>query len=128
MEIEETLTAVEKQFNIFGSIPIVGCISGALRAIAGKIQFAAGIIIGAIGLILHVFNKDHQKLFPTGAGHAIHGALNLLRGTVECILGVTLLGSFALLLIQALSTNGFEPTVKYPSMQNKSFRKLNLNF
>lgn len=119
MEVNKTLTDVERGFNIAGGIPVVAVLSGALRAVAGKFQVIAGAIIGILGLIGQMVSNNAAKwehIAQKGLETVMHGGLNLLRGFGETLVGLTVVGSLGILAGQALSKNKFEPIYKYDEL------------
>lgn len=114
--IHQGLTNIERDFNIVGSLPLIGVASGATRHVLGDIQITAGITIGLLGLggqIVHPFDKEMQKMTSLGVEHIIHGALNSIRGVAEGICSITVVGSIIPFSIQVLSENGFNPRFGY---------------
>ncbi len=123
-KINNTLTKVEKNFNIAGSLPIVGLVSGPTRAVAGKIQFLAGLAffaIGAVGIALGKDKKYWTKVASFGAEQVIHGALNCIRGYGEFLLAKCYGLNFMLFIWQNRKDVGFEPQFfKYGHLSNQN--------
>lgn len=120
MQLNNLATKVEHNFNIAGSIPIVGVISGGTRIFSGKIQILASLVFGGVGLTNQVFSdKEKWKNMTHAAGeHLIHGVLNVIRAIAEILLGVTVLGSLGLLAYQSSSETGFDPIISYSNTEN----------
>ena len=115
-EFDETLTTFETAFNVAGSTPFVAIVSGGLRAAAGKIQLLTGLVFGVAGLIGQLTSHNERKwenITHVGLENVKHGALNLIRGLAESIVGLTIVGSLVLLAAQLLSSNRFAPIFKY---------------
>lgn len=130
-----TILDVERTFNIAGSIPFVQIPSGALRATLGSMQSAIGAIVQIGGLCGESFSPGSRHwidLRKTGQEHLLHGNLNAIRGTAECLFGLIALGllvdtqisppgfaamsaGFSLLplAVQLLSKHGFNPRIHY---------------
>jgi hypothetical protein len=115
MKINETFKNLETSFNIAASIPGVALLSAPLRATMGKIQFLAGLAIGAFGFICSQFSssKIWDQYTATGFTHVIHGALNFIRGVGEFMLGMTFVGSIGLLAAQSARKERFAPIYDY---------------
>jgi membrane-bound ClpP family serine protease len=116
--IANTLTNIEKGFNIAGSIPVVSFFSGAIRAIAGKIQGVVGAIFFVMGLASYMVTNDSRwiPLINLGSELVIHGALNVLRGVGEAMLCVTtLVGNIMLLVPNMSKEDMFSPYFDYGS-------------
>jgi hypothetical protein len=117
MHINETFTSVEKKFNIAGSIPLVGVISGSLRSLAGQIQAIAGLVFAAAAVVAQVFDIANSKKWEErsvqGLEYALHGGFNFLRGTLETFGAAMVIPSLISLGVQFTSKNGFEPIFKY---------------
>ena len=121
-EFNRACTTVETAFNVCNSIPIVSVVTSPLRAVAGLIQLIAGGItcLGAsIAKAIEQNRKNPNQQVLTnarkfqvyGSQHAIHGALNTLRGVGETMISLPLWGLFsAFLLIPNLSKDpAFSP-------------------
>ena len=120
-----SLNNIETIFNIAGSTPFVAVLSGSVRSLAGAVQAFAGMYFGAKGILGMFFfskSKNCEPLVVTGFSHTAHGGLNFLRGIIEHILGLTLIGSVALLMYQLNSDNKFQPL--YPYKNNSPESKL----
>lgn len=117
MQINETFSAVERNFNIAGSIPFVGVISGSLRSLAGQIQAIAGLIFAVVAVVAQIFDQANSQKWEErsvqGLEHALHGGFNFLRGTLEAFGAATVIPSLISLGVQCSSKNGFEPIFKY---------------
>lgn len=105
------MTAVDTAFNIAGSIPVVGALSGSIRCSTyAEIQLVAGIAFMGIGLFAQALSSEPQewkRLTSLGVETFKHSFLNLGRGLLEAVLGLTIVGS-PLLLIPNLP-RGFKP-------------------
>lgn len=110
MEID--LNEVEKGFNIAGSIPIVGVVSGAVRVVASVVQMAAGVVLAGIGLLHAAVNGFKSDVFASGRKHFSHGGLNLGRGCIEMCLATSFL-ALVWFGVQALSPIKFQPIFRY---------------
>lgn len=116
MHLNNTLTNVERSFNIAGSIPVVALVSGSLRATAAKAQFLAGLAFGLVGLIGQIASantKKYENITDKASEQIIHGFLNFVRGTAELLLGITFIGTLGILAYQSLSERKFEPIIPY---------------
>ena len=116
--IANTFTNIEKGFNIAGSIPVVSLFSGAIRAIAGKIQGIVGALFSALGLASYMITNDSKwiPLINLGSEFIIHGALNVLRGLGEAMLcATTLVGNVMLLVPNMSKEDMFSPYFEYGS-------------
>jgi hypothetical protein len=121
MKLNQTLTTVEKGFNIAGSVPVVGIFSGALRTKLSLVQVISGLAIGIIGFVGKLFSNQEkwESLRNAGVEHLVHGALNWVRGNVEVLAGITIVGSLALGAFQlwgreaSKNGNGFSPLISY---------------
>ncbi|MBX7067375.1 MAG: hypothetical protein K1X28_09100 [Parachlamydiales bacterium] len=116
MELNKTLTNVEKTFNFVDSIPVVGIFSSALRISAAKIQIFVSAIVGLFGLIGQLVSSNVRKweeITQKAGEHLLHGALNFIRGVGEFLLALTIVGSIGLLAYQHYSENKFEPIIPY---------------
>jgi len=118
--INQAGTAIETGFNVAGCIPIVGFVSGSLRAGLGKVQAVAGLVLMAVGGLGQLFADDNtrvhrrfEKVFQLGAEHTIHGVLNIIRGSAEAFTCAAFFGVGNLMfLIPNLAQNDiFEPFV-----------------
>lgn len=116
---EQNITSIETGFNVAGSVPVVGCGSGLIRAYLGKVQLVVGAIFATAGYFGALLTSDpatkamFAKIMAKGVHHVLHGTANFGRGVAECLLGLTIVGSVALLIIQARSDEGFAPRFKY---------------
>lgn len=120
-------TKVEKGFNVAGCIPYVGIVSGNLRAALGKVQCVAGIILlvsgkmGQIGAKMQgKSTREWDRIMLLGAEHTVHGALNVLRGLGEALLGIVTLGVGNILLLapNMMNKDEFGPYVPYGSVKD----------
>jgi len=98
-------TNVERGFNVAGCIPVVGFFSGALRALLGKIQAVAGLILMGVGAIGTLCARDshtrarYEKMMKLGKEQTLHGVLNLVRGVGESFTCGALFGCGNLLFL-----------------------------
>ena len=91
-QLNTDLNTLEKGLDIAGYIPFVSTISGAIRAIVGKIQLIAAGIFAAPYLIFYLTNERSSKI-PTRIEHCRdfskkhfeNGLANLYRGLVESV-------------------------------------------
>jgi hypothetical protein len=109
---------IEKWFNLAGCLPFVGIVSGSLRVMAGKVQAVAGLILFGIATLMLLAkdqDKKLEKMEVWGFEFAIHGALNVLRGTGEATLcALTLgVGNVFLLIPNMGMKERFAPCFKY---------------
>ncbi len=134
-KVNRRLTNLEAGFNIAGSIPVVGIVSGATRAALAKVQ----IIVGASLFIRGTFgaycardkkilgvpatqrthcgkDKEHWNAVASfGAEQTIHGALNIFRGYNEFYLSCYG-ANIGLGIWQIFRDKGFAPVVSYGSI------------
>jgi hypothetical protein len=118
--LNHTLNNIERGFNVAGSIPFVGAWSGLARAPLGQAQFITGIALSVVGLIGSKVSNNNlhwKKITQIGVEHILHGLLNTIRGIVEFILGITLMGSFVMLLPNLINEDKFSPFFKYGSLE-----------
>ncbi|KIC77020.1 hypothetical protein DB41_DM00050 [Neochlamydia sp. TUME1] len=122
MDYLQTLNKIEKQFNILGSLPVIGIYSGIVRFIAGNVQATAGAILAGAGYIGMVFDEKNKRKWKhmtnCGIHQFFHGILNIIRGYGETVLAGTAYGSFALLIYQLTSCEQFNPRFKYERYPN----------
>jgi len=92
---QRMFSQIEKGFDIAACIPGVAIVSGSILAIAGKVQFLAGAVIGAIGTVGHALTNSRkwEAMMETGLELVIHGGLNVAKGVSQAALGTTLIGS-----------------------------------
>ncbi len=89
-QLNNTLAAVEKGFNIFGYIPVASTYSGGIRMVCGKLEIISAITASALMAIVALFSpncherhegmKQAAKILKT---YALHGITNIFRGAVE---------------------------------------------
>lgn len=117
IELDDLCNETERCFNIAGSIPLVGIISGGIRASAAQIQATAGLIFACIGLAGTFLSSEKKwgNITVLGTEHLIQGCLNTLRGVGEFFVGCTIIGSAVLGAWQYGSANKFNPIVPYRS-------------
>lgn len=118
--LNHTLNSVERAFNVAGSIPFVGAWSGLARAPLGQAQFITGIALSVVGFIGSKTSRDSlkwKKVTEVGVEHILHGLLNTIRGIVEFLLGITLMGSFVMLLPNLINEDKFSPFFKYGCLE-----------
>ena len=92
-EIYDDLTYTEMYFNWAGAIPFLGIFSGYVRCLAGAVQTLVGVVFAAFG---HVEQKtcsraklrEWQDITSLGHQNVQHGLLNILRGQIECQVGM----------------------------------------
>lgn len=121
MHVSEKLNKIETKLNMAGSIPIVGIISGSFRASVGVIQLVAGAVFAFIGFIGKQLNGNPilKQMAKRGPEFIIHGILNQIRGQIEIIAALTIVGSITLgayqLWVRENQTgeNGFRPFISY---------------
>ena len=87
----------EQKLNIAGYFPIVSTISGGIRICFGKLELIGAIVTSAFMAIKALFNPDvaerRQELDKAGhvfVKYAMHGGANILRGSLEMILFLSL--------------------------------------
>lgn len=104
---------VERYFNIAACVPVLGKISGSIRHETGGLQFAFGVILGIMGGVcsLTTNNKNWNQVCYLGGKFLLHGALNVLRGRAEDVVGTNILRSPCLILPNLLTN--FEPVISY---------------
>lgn len=116
MEINKTITSIERTFNEIDCIPIVAFFGSAVRSKAAVIQFVAGVVFavaGGIGQLVGKNDSKWERVTHLGIEQMLHGFLNVIRALGELLLAITIVGSFFLWLGQATSKNKFEPIYKY---------------
>ena len=89
-QLNNTLAAVEKGFNIVGYIPVASTYSGGLRMVCGKLEIIGAIAASALFAIVALFSPtDHErhegikkaaKILKT---YTLHGVANIFRGAME---------------------------------------------
>jgi hypothetical protein len=91
-QLNENLRTFEKGLDIAGYIPFVSTVSGAIRAIAGKIQLIASGIFAAPYLIFYLTNERSAKIPARiercrdfSKKHFENGMANFYRGFIETI-------------------------------------------
>ncbi len=93
-EIEDSIDNAfgwfEHGLNIAGYIPLVSTISGGIRIGFGKLEVIGAIAVAAFTAIKALFNPDpiekHLQLDKAAkilVKYSLHGAANVLRGTLE---------------------------------------------
>jgi len=124
--IDDSLTEIERMFNLAGSIPIVAIVSGIVRATAGKVQAIAGLVLVGVGNAGQWFQPSNsvkwEQLTAQGVRHATHGVLNMAVGLGECVAGFTIVGSLVLLVYR--TAHGFDPIYKYQPLDRKVVAQL----
>lgn len=120
--LKNTLTGIEKGFNIAGCIPVVAFFSGAIRATAGKVQLLAGAVMAGAGGIGYLATKQQKwkNIMKLGAEFVLHGALNVIRGFGEAFLaGATIVGNLFLLIPNLAKKDKFSPFIPYGTFTNQ---------
>lgn len=121
-ETNKLMYHVEKGLNVAGSLPLVGKYSGALRVVAGKAQYIGGAILflsGSAGYVASQVTKSDVKpwieVTAFGLEHMIQGALNILRGLGEFLIGAATfgMGNVVLLLPNMSQKDKFGPVIPY---------------
>ncbi|MEN9343870.1 MAG: hypothetical protein RLZZ453_657 [Chlamydiota bacterium] len=109
------LTEIEREFNIAGAIPLLSIYSGAIRCLLGACQATGGGIIGTIGVVGSIFSDDpkYRKQRQMGGRDIVHGMLNQVRGSIEGILGASVLGTVCNLGFHIYADDKFQPWIKY---------------
>ncbi|HEV8053050.1 MAG TPA: hypothetical protein VGP47_11200 [Parachlamydiaceae bacterium] len=121
--LRNLFTNIEKNFNIAGCIPVVSLLSGAMRAIAGKIQVIVGAVIATTGFInlMITQNSRWEKWVNLGSELMIHGTLNIFRGLGEALLcGTTGVGNVVLLIPNMNKDDMFSPYLAYGTVANEN--------
>jgi hypothetical protein len=117
-EFNEGLDKLERFFNIAGSIPIVGSVSGSIRASLANVQFVTGVVLGVIGLFTRDVSEPKKvQVVHLGVEHIFQSVLNMIRGIGEMIAAATIVGS-VFFLVPQLIKNSFAPVYKYGSFSH----------
>ncbi len=93
-EIEDAIDSgfewFEHGLNTAGYLPIVSTVSGSLRVSFGKLEVIGAIVVAAFIAIKALFNPDPiekylqlEKATQILVKYSLHGAANVLRGTLE---------------------------------------------
>lgn len=116
-------THVEKGFNFAGCIPVASIFSGVLRVTAAKIQAIVGIVLLATAALNFLLNPSEKwvNMALLGSEFIFHGALNILRGLGEVLLGCTGFGSLLLLIPNVCKDDMFSPFFAYDTVSNLGF-------
>lgn len=79
-KIENTLTKAS-------SIPVIGIIPAAVKAVMGVAEVVAGVALGAFGVFATIFSGGgSSSLFViAGAGIGLRGLANIVAGILEAI-------------------------------------------
>jgi len=113
MTFNETFTKIEKAFNIAGGIPIVGIVSGSLRAMAATIQAVVAFLFAAFSMVAQLIDSANagkwEERASLGLEHMIHGGLNYLRAIGEVFTSTLAVP----LIVQLCREDKFEPVFKY---------------
>lgn len=126
LSINEMATKIETGFNVLGSLPFIGAVSGLLRIVAGKIQIVASAVLVLVGIIGAAVSRAPHARFrfrqmrELGKEHVIHGLLNIIRGAVEFFAGTSFagtslrgFGSLFMLIPNLSQDRMFSPAYKY---------------
>lgn len=118
---------IDKAFNYGACIPIVGVGVSQLRMAYGKAQVITGLAIlciGFVGLTISSMNgsklstqKNWEKVVMFGSEYTIHGALNIVRGGAETLVGLVTHGFGNPLLIIPNMYRDFNPYFEYGQFQ-----------
>lgn len=92
VRLHSTLCAFEKGLNIAGYVPLVSCISGAVRGMYGKIEIIAGVVAASFLAIAAFFNPNAdvsrqwvRKAVDILTTYSLHGIANIGRSWIEMI-------------------------------------------
>lgn len=128
LAINQVSDSIERGFNLAACIPVVGTYSSPGRIVFGASQVMLGSIVqisGLTGLIVSYLNnekgkveKEWGKIAELGTEHAIHGALNILRGIGEFFVSLITfsIGNVVLLIPNIMRDTPFAPAVAYGKM------------
>lgn len=133
-------TNLERGLNIAAIIPFLGPMTSAvIRIPMGKIQFLTGAIFASLTEALHFigskFNADKEllktlrKLSTLGLEFMIHGALNVIRGAGELLIGTCTfgLGSIGLIVPNIVHQRNFAPYFTYGSLlEERQMHEINI--
>lgn len=115
--VNNNLTEIETLFNMLGSLPVIGMVSGSVRVTAGAVQTVSAVIFATASFIAKscVSNLNERAVWADrteiGVNHIYHGIGNIFRGAVEGIMSFTLIGSVCLFVVQIASERKFQPLV-----------------
>lgn len=87
------LEAFEKGLNIAGYIPIIGTISGVIRAGYTKIEFISGVALAALAFGMHLQGNPSglSTYLAVGITLIAHSLLNGLRACIEIVPGLPII-------------------------------------
>lgn len=116
--INDVSTKLDQALNIITACPVIGGLGAVARIKYGNVQNVAGIAIALFASLATCCSKGEtrtqwKKVAVFGCEHAIHGALNVLKGVGEGILAVCTytLGNPVLLIFRI--PDNFKPTFQY---------------
>ena len=89
-QTDQILSEVEKKIlNPLGMIPIIGSTTGAMRKLMGVIQTISFLALSIFHLKNAIFDKNEKaprfEKSKNDFTRAVHGAVNIGRGTIEMI-------------------------------------------
>ncbi len=116
MSINKLATETERFFNIMDSVPALAIPCSAVRTALAVGQFATASFSTAAGTVGSLVAPDFflcKNAKKHGPEHMYHGALNVIRGVGELLLGFTGIGSGILFIYQLCSGRNFAPIVAY---------------
>lgn len=121
--VNQSCCHTEQAFNLLECIPVAGVFTSVIRAHLGAIQATAGVIViiaGGIGLFSSTVLTSNQqasekfkRIIRFGEEHALHGALNVLRGLSVTFIGVMTGGFGNLAMLIPNMTSKFYPLFDY---------------
>jgi hypothetical protein len=132
-KINEYCHHVEKVFNIAGSTPLIGYLSGSIRGLFGVAQIIVGIALMTIcetSLIYAEQSKNMsdkpisnlKAISKLGLEQTIHGSLNCLRASAETTVSscTLFMGNIIFLFPNTSHGRNFEPYFAYGTLENGS--------
>ncbi len=96
----DELAKIERNFDFYDRLPVVGIVTSPLRILAGAVQSAVGIVLFAIGMWVlgastifpELLTEELGGFVTFGVCQAGRGFYNILRGTAETIFAATVIG------------------------------------
>ncbi len=88
--VDNHIAKLEQFFNPIDCIPFFGSYTGMIRILAGSVQIIAGVIFGLFKAIFSS-NRRYLEAFKQGYIYSLHGAANVLRGSIAMLPGINLI-------------------------------------
>ena len=86
--VENIVARVEQFINPIDWVPVAASFSGMVRILAGAVQMAAGIAFGILKACFSTRTRQMKKALTQGYLYALHGAGNMLRGSIAMLPGI----------------------------------------